>query len=95
MEIVARLHEILNMIKDFSASYSIKNGGYGYMLNQHKGKRYIVKITEIESLSENSVDDFVADLKDRGCTNIEITKDIEKVVVECIRRYNSGKINAR
>ena len=46
-------------------------------------------------LSEKSVDDFVADLKDRGCTNIEITKDIEKVVVECIRRYNSGKINVR
>lgn len=53
------------------------------------------KIRYENFLYENSVDDFVADLKDRGCTNIEITKDIEKVVVECIRRYNSGKINAR
>lgn len=29
-------------------------------------------------LSEKSVDDFVADLKNRGCTDIEVTKDIEK-----------------
>ena len=28
------------------------------MLNQHKGKRYTVKITEIESQSENAVDDI-------------------------------------
>ena len=28
------------------------------MLIQHKGKRYAVKITEIESLSENAVDDI-------------------------------------
>ena len=58
MEIVARLHEILNMIKDFSAGYSTKNAGDGYMLIQHKGKRYAVKITEIESPSENAVDDI-------------------------------------
>lgn len=58
MEIVARLHEVLNMIKDFSASYSTKNAGDGYMLIQHKGKRYAVKITEIESPAENAVDDI-------------------------------------
>ena len=40
-------------------------------------------------LSENSVDDFVTGLKDRGCTDIEITKDIEKVVTERIKKYNS------
>ena len=46
-------------------------------------------------LSEKSVDDFVTGLKYRGCTDIEITKDIEKVIAERIRRYNSGKINVR
>ena len=29
-------------------------------------------------LSENSVEDFVNGLKDRGCTNIVVTNDIEK-----------------
>ena len=53
------------------------------------------KIRYENLLSENSVDDFVARLKDKGCTDIEITNDIEKVVAERIRRYNSGKINVR
>lgn len=43
-------------------------------------------------LSENSINDFVNGLKDRGCTDIEITKDIENIVAERIRRYNSGQI---
>lgn len=42
-------------------------------------------------LSENSVDDFVIELKKRGCTDIEITKDIEKVISDKIKRYNSSK----
>ena len=58
METIARLQEVLNIIKDFSASYSIKNAGDGYMLNQHKGKRYAVNTTEIESPSKNVVDDI-------------------------------------
>ena len=53
------------------------------------------KIRYENLLSEKSVDDFVNGLKDRGCTDIEITKDIEKVVAERIRRYNSGQINVR
>ena len=36
------------------------------------------KIRYDNFLSEKSVDDFVADLKNRGCTDIEVTKDIEK-----------------
>lgn len=43
-------------------------------------------------LSENSINDFVNGLKDRGCMDIEITKDIENIVAERIRRYNSGQI---
>ena len=58
MEIVARLHEVLNMIKDFTTGYSTKNAGEGYMLIQHKGKRYAVKITEIKHPSENAIDDI-------------------------------------
>ncbi len=42
-------------------------------------------------LSESSVDDFVMELKERGCADIEITKDIEKVISDKIKRYNSSK----
>ena len=45
--------EIMN-----SAGYSTKNAGDGYMLIQHKGKRYAVKITEIQTPSEKAVDDI-------------------------------------
>ena len=48
------------------------------------------KIRYENLLSENSVDDFVTGLKDRGCTDIKVTNDIEKVVAEKIRRYNSN-----
>lgn len=52
--------------------------------------------TQYENLlSENSVDDFVSSLKDKGCTDIEITNDIENVVAERIRRYNSRLKNVR
>ena len=40
--------------------------------------------------NESSVNDFVADLKKRECVDIEVTKDIEKVTAEKIRKYNSG-----
>ena len=40
-------------------------------------------------LSENSVEDFVDSLKNRGCTNIAVTNDIEKKVAESIRKYNT------
>lgn len=53
------------------------------------------KIRYENLLSENSVNDFVTGLKDRGCTDIEITNNIEKVIVERIRRYNSEIANMR
>ena len=53
------------------------------------------KIRYENLLSENSVEYFVDSLKYRGCTDIEIKKDIEKVIAERIRRYNSGQINVR
>ena len=53
------------------------------------------KIRYENFLSKNSVDDFVTGLKDRGCTDIKVTNDIEKVVAERISRYNSEQINVR
>ena len=49
------------------------------------------KIRYENLLSEKSVDDFVDDLKNRGCTDIEVTKDVEKVISDKIKRYNSSK----
>lgn len=49
------------------------------------------KIQYENFLSENSIDDFVMKLKERGCTDIEITKDVEKVITDKIKRYNSSK----
>lgn len=43
-------------------------------------------------LSENSVEDFVNGLKNRGCTNIVVTNDIEKNVAESIRKYNTNTV---
>lgn len=40
-------------------------------------------------LSENSVEDFVKNLRDKGYTDIVITNDIEKKTAEFIRKYNS------
>ena len=40
-------------------------------------------------LSENSVEDFVKNLRDKGYTDIVITNDIEKKTAELIRKYNS------
>lgn len=48
------------------------------------------KIQYENFLNESSVNDFVADLKKRECVDIEVTKDIEKVTAERIRKYNSG-----
>ena len=49
------------------------------------------KIRYENLLSESSIDDFVMKLKERGCTDIEITKDVEKVISDKIKRYNSSK----
>lgn len=43
-------------------------------------------------LSENSVEDFVDDLKNKGYTNIVITNDIEKKIAESIRKYNTKAV---
>ena len=47
------------------------------------------KIRYENLLSENSVEDFVKNLRHKECIDIVITNDIEKKTAEFIKRYNS------
>ena len=58
MKIIQALHQVLNMMKDFTAGYSSKNMGKGLMLVEYEGKRYALKIVEIENPSESALDDL-------------------------------------
>ena len=58
MELIGKLHEVLNLIKDFTAGYSTRNMDKGLMLVEYKGKRYAVKVSEIKNPSENAIDDI-------------------------------------
>lgn len=57
-ELITKVHQILNLSKDFEVGYSTKSMDLGYMLIEYKGKRYAVKATEISNPSENIVDDM-------------------------------------
>ena len=57
-EIIPKLFEILNEVKNFTPGYSTKNMDRGYMLIEYKGKRYAVKFAEITNPSERAVDDI-------------------------------------
>lgn len=56
--IIIKLNAVLNFIKGFTAGYSTETFKDGYMLITYEGKRYAVKITEIENPSENAFDDI-------------------------------------
>ena len=60
MEIIAKMHEVLNNVKGFEAGYSTKSIYDGYMLIEYKGKRYAVKLKEIENPNENPIKDIDA-----------------------------------
>ena len=60
MEIITKMHEVLNNVKGFEASYSTKSIYDGYMLIEYKGKRYAVKLKEIENPNENPIKDIDA-----------------------------------
>ncbi|MEE0968731.1 MAG: hypothetical protein U0M06_05100 [Clostridia bacterium] len=51
--LIHKIHQTLSVIKDFEAGYSSKTVGDGYMLIEYQGKRYAVKIVEIETPSES------------------------------------------
>lgn len=57
MELIGKLHEVLNLIKNFSAGYSTRNMDKGLMMIEYKGKRYAVKVSEIKNPSENPFTD--------------------------------------
>ena len=58
MKIIQALHRVLNLMKDFTAEYSTKNMNKGLMIVEYEGKRYALKVIEIENPSESAVDDF-------------------------------------
>ena len=57
-ELIHKMHEVLNNIKNFEAAYSTESYGDGYMLIEYKGKRYAVKAVEIIDPSENIIKDI-------------------------------------
>lgn len=57
-EIIIKLHEILNMLKGFSAGYNTDTMSQGRMLVEYNGKRYCLELREIEHPSENVFDDI-------------------------------------
>lgn len=56
--VIQKIHEVLNLIKDFQTGYPSKNVSDGYMMITYKDKRYAVKLVEIENPSENPFDDL-------------------------------------
>lgn len=56
--VIQKIHEVLNLIKDFQTGYSSKTVSDGYMLISYKDKRYAAKLVEIENPSENPFDDL-------------------------------------
>ena len=58
MEIITKMHEVLNNVKGFAAGYSTRNMSDGYMLIDYNGKRYAVRMREIENHNDNPVKDI-------------------------------------
>lgn len=56
MELIQKLHQILNLCKGFLTGYS--GGDEHHMLIEYEGKRYAVKIVEIENPSEDAFEDI-------------------------------------
>ena len=44
MEVITKIHEVLNNVKGFEAGYSTKNMSEGYMMIEYKGKRYAARL---------------------------------------------------
>ena len=46
-ELITKVHQVLNEVKDFEVGYSTENMDKGYMLIEYKGKRYAVRAVEM------------------------------------------------
>ena len=55
-DLVVKIHQVLNLIKDFEVGYSTASDGK--FLICYKGKRYYAKLEEIENPSEDVFDDL-------------------------------------
>ena len=58
MEVITRIHEVLNNVKGFEAGYSTKTMDDGYMLIDYNGKRFDVRMKEIENPNDNPIKDI-------------------------------------
>jgi hypothetical protein len=58
MEVITKIHAVLNNVKGFEAGYSSKNMREGYMMIEYNGKRYAVKLKEIEEPNDDPVKDI-------------------------------------
>ena len=56
MKLIQKLHQILNLCKGFEVGYS--SGDKNHMIIDYEGKRYAVKIAEIENPSEDVFEDI-------------------------------------
>ena len=57
-DLIANLHNVLNMVKDFGAGYNSSDAFHGYMLMHYKGRKYAVKVVEMdeEDQKQDSLD---------------------------------------
>ena len=55
MEIITKMHEVLNNVKGFEAGYSTKNMDDGYMMIIYNRKPYAVKIKEVKDTNNDLV----------------------------------------
>ena len=58
MEVITKIHEVLNNVKGFEAGYSTKTMDGGYMMIDYEGKRYAVKLKEIKVPNDNHIKDI-------------------------------------
>ena len=53
-DLIEGLYKVLNMVKDFGAGYCASTAWHGYMLLKYKGKKYAVKIVEMNEADQNN-----------------------------------------
>lgn len=59
LAVIQRLHEVLNSVKGFdNVGYAGNTVHQGYMMLDYQGKRYAVKLVEIEKPSINPFNDL-------------------------------------
>lgn len=47
-DVIQGLHKVLGIVKDFNAGYKGSHANRGYMMMYYKGKKYAVKVVEMD-----------------------------------------------